>query len=106
MNKLYWSIGEVAEILGENVSLVRFWTNRFSRFLKPDRTGKGNRVYKAEEIETLKQIHFLVKDRGMTLDGAEKTMNEARKSVEARVKVLDSLKEIRAQLKEVRKSLS
>lgn len=105
MNKLYWSIGEVADILGENVSLVRFWSNKFSRFLKPDRTGKGNRVYKEDEIETLKQIHFLVKDKGMTLEGAEKAMAEDKRSIESRVKALDSLKEIRAQLKEVRKSL-
>lgn len=105
MKKLYWSIGEVADILGENVSLVRFWSNKFERFLKPDRTGKGNRVFKEEEIETLKQIHFLVKDRGLTLEGAQKALNEDRKSIESRVKALDSLKEIRTQLKEVRQSL-
>ena len=44
MDKLYYTIGEVSEILGESSSLVRFWTNSFSRYLKPKRNDKGNRL--------------------------------------------------------------
>lgn len=105
MKKLYYTIGEVAEILGENTSLVRFWTNSFEKFLKPRRNAKGNRLYTEEEIDTLKHIHLLVKRQGMTLDGAARRMAEDRKSVESRVKALDTLKEIRAQLEEIRQSL-
>ena len=75
MDKLYYTIGEVSEILGESSSLVRFWTNSFSRYLKPKRNAKGNRLYTQEEIEVLKQIHLLVKVQGMTLDGAAKKMS-------------------------------
>ena len=105
MKKLYYSIGEVAGILGENTSLVRFWTNSFEKFLKPRRNAKGNRLYVEEEIDTLKQIHLLVKGQGMTLEGAARKMAEDRKSVESRVKALDTLKSIRAQLEEIRNSL-
>lgn len=105
MDKLYYTIGEVSEILGESSSLVRFWTNSFSRYLKPKRNAKGNRLYTQEEIEVLKQIHLLVKVQGMTLDGAAKKMSSDKKAVDGKVKVLESLKSIRDQLVEVRKSL-
>jgi len=105
MEKLYYSISEVADILGENVSLVRFWTNSFDKLIKPHRTAKGNRQYKAADIETLKQIHHLVKVKGMTLEGAAKQLSAERSTVDKRVKAIDSLKEIKAQLVEIRKSL-
>ena len=53
---MYYSIGEVAEILGENTSLVRFWSNSFPAFIKPERNAKGNRKFTPEDLETLKQI--------------------------------------------------
>lgn len=105
MDKLYYTIGEVSEILGESTSLVRFWTNSFSKYLKPHRNAKGNRLYKEDEVEFLKELHYLIKDKGMTLEGADKMIAEERKSVESKVKVLETLKEIRSQLGEVRKSL-
>ncbi len=105
MEKIYYSIGETAEILGESTSLVRFWTNSFEKFLNPRRNAKGNRIYTADEIDTLKQIHLLVKEQGMTLEGAARKLAEDRRSVDSRVKALDTLKEIRAQLAEIRSSL-
>ena len=105
MEKIYYSIGETAEILGESTSLVRFWTNSFEKFLNPRRNAKGNRIYTADEIDTLKQIHLLVKEQGMTLEGAARRLAEDRRSVDSRVKALDTLKEIRAQLVEIRSSL-
>ena len=70
MERLYYSIGETAEILGESISLVRFWSDTFSKFVKPHRNAKGNRMYTAADIEVLKQVHLLVKSGGMTLQGA------------------------------------
>lgn len=102
---MYYSIGDVARELGESVSLIRYWSDNFSRFVKPVRTGKGDRKYSAEDIDTLRQIHFLVKDRGLTLDGAKKVMSEDRRSVESRVKAIECLKAIRKQLVEVKLSL-
>lgn len=105
MEKLFYSISEAAEAIGESVSLVRFWSNTFESFIKPRRNGKGNRLYSAADIETLKQIHLLVKEKGMTLDGAASVLQAGRSKVQRNVKALDSLKEIRAQLVEIKKSL-
>lgn len=105
MEKLYYTISETAEIIGESASLVRYWSNEFPKFLKPHRNAKGNRLYTLEDIETLKQIHYLVKDKKMTLEGAAAQLKSQRSPVDKKVKALESLKEIRAQLVEVRKSL-
>ncbi len=105
MAKLFYTIGEVAGLLGENVSLVRYWSDYFGKHLKPSRTAKGDRRYTPEDIATLKQIHYLVKEKGLTLDGTQKQLSADRRSVEARVKALESLKLIREQLVEIKKSL-
>lgn len=105
MEKLFYSISEVADLLGESVSLVRFWSNSFPKFIKPTRNAKGNRLFTSADIDTFKQIHFLVKESGLTLEGAAKTLAESRSKVDKRVKALDSLKEIRAQLAEIKNSL-
>ncbi len=105
MDKFYYTIGEVSEILGENASLVRFWSNSFPKYIKPKRNAKGNRLYTAEDLECLKQVHLLVKEQGMTLEGASKKLAADRKKIEGKVKVLDSLKEIRKQLVAVKKAL-
>lgn len=105
MERLYYTIGEAAEMLGENVSLVRYWSDNFSRFLKPHRNAKGNRLYTKDDLEVLRQIYHLVKVNGMTLSGAKKKMQEDRKSVESRVRAVECLKGIRSRLAEIRRSL-
>ena len=105
MAKLIYTMGEVASELGENTSAIRYWSNYFEQFVKPQRNAKGNRLYHPEDIETLKQIQYLVKNQGLTLEGVRQRMTEDRRSVEQRVKVLGMLKEIRTDLIQVRKSL-
>lgn len=105
MEKLYYSIGEVAEILGESTSLVRYWSNEFSSHFKLKRSTRGDRKYTADDIETLKQIHHLVNVNGLTLEGADKALKASKRSVDKEVKVLESLKKIRQQLEEVKKTL-
>lgn len=105
MEKICYSIGEVAGILNENVSLVRFWSDSFPKFIRPRRNAKGNRIFSPEDVETFKQIHFLVKNCGLTLEGAAKKLRSESASVAQSVKVLDCLKGIRNQLEEIRKTL-
>ena len=105
MAKLIYTMGEVAQQLGENASAVRYWSNYFEKFIKPQRNAKGNRLYHPEDIETLKQIQFLIKDQGLTLEGVKQRLSEDRRSVESRVKVLDRLKAIREDLILVKKAL-
>ncbi|MCR5351267.1 MAG: MerR family transcriptional regulator [Bacteroidales bacterium] len=106
MEKLFYTIGEVAGILDESVSLVRFWSNSFPKFIKPKRNAKGNRQFTAADVETFKQIHYLVKDRGLTLEGAALQLAADRRPVDRNVKAIESLKEIRAQLMEIKKNIS
>ena len=105
MEKLYYTIGEAAEMLGESTSLVRYWSNTFTKYIKPNRNAKGNRLYTADDIETLKKVHYLVKTKGLTLDGAAAQMATDRSSVDRKVRVLDSLKEIRRKLEDVKAGL-
>lgn len=102
---MFYSIGEVAEILSESTSLVRFWSNSFPTFIKPERNAKGNRKFTPDDVETFKQIHLLVKGNGMTLEGAAKKLRESRRTVDSRAKAIDSLREIRRELQEVKKAL-
>ena len=105
MAKLIYTMGEVAQELGENASAIRYWSNYFEKFIKPQRNAKGNRLYHPDDIETLKQIQFLLKNQGLTLEGARQRLTEDRRSVDKRVKAIGVLKEIREELLQVRKAL-
>ena len=100
-----YTIGEVAEILGESTSLVRFWANEFPKFIKPQRNAKGNRLFTNEDVETFKHIHLLVKVEGLTLEGAAKRLKGEKKDVINKAKVLESLKNIRQQLADIKETL-
>ena len=105
MEKYLYTVGEVAGILGESTSLVRFWANEFPKFIRPQRNAKGNRLFTKEDVETLKHIHLLVKVEGLTLEGAAKRLKGDRKDEISKARVLDSLKAIRRQLEEIRDEL-
>ncbi len=105
--KLYYSMGEVAEMFDVNPSLIRYWGTRFAA-LRPKRNKKGNRMFTSEDIETLKLIHHLVKERGMTLDGARKALRAervvSRSESSAEMELLERLQAVRAMLVQVRDS--
>ncbi|MCQ2170616.1 MAG: MerR family transcriptional regulator [Bacteroidales bacterium] len=105
MEKLYYSIGEVAGLLDENVSAIRFWSNTFTQFVKPVRTAKGNRQFTAADLEVFKKIKHLLKVDSLTIEGAIKVLEGDTAKVDNSVKVLESLKQIRGQLVEIKKSL-
>jgi len=71
--KFYYKIGEVAEMLGVNSSLIRFWEKEFPS-LKPKKNRRGNRVFTADDIEELKKVYNLVKEQGHTLEGAKRIL--------------------------------
>ncbi len=105
IEKLYYTIGEVAEILEENTSLVRFWAQKFPEYIKPARNKKGNRLFTADDITNFRLIHYLVKERGMTLEGASKRLKDNKSGVDRRVDVVEILSGIKERLKEVGDSL-
>ena len=105
MEKYFYTVGEVATIIGESTSLVRFWANEFPKFIKPQRNGKGNRLFTKEDVEVFKQLHMLVKVEGLTLEGAAKRLKGEKKDIISKARVLETLKGIRQQLLEIRQDL-
>lgn len=102
---MYYTIGEVAKILGENTSLVRFWSTTFSDFIKPARNKKGNRLFTADDLANFKIIHHLVKERGMTLEGAGKRMRDNKEGEDKTVDIIASLNNIKKQLLEIKEMI-
>ena len=115
--KYYYTIGETADILGETVSRIRFWTDSFADAVKPHRNKKGNRIYTEADIETLKAIKYLTKDCGMTIKGAQerlrtqKTMGQAPTAETLQTSATDGTQDLKTKaavlnrLKEIRETL-
>ena len=103
--KLYYSMGEVAEMFDVTPALIRHWESQFD-CIKPHRNKKGNRLFTPEDVEKLKHIYHLVKERGMTLKGANQVLKRAKSSeVAQEMELLERLQRIRATLVEVRESI-
>ena len=104
MAKLLYSMGEVTEMFDVNASLIRYWESKFD-CIKPHKNKKGNRMFTPSDIENFKLIYHLVKEKGMTLEGANNAMKRRGKKVQSEVSILERLQSIRAMLVEVRESL-
>nr|WP_319401497.1 MerR family transcriptional regulator [uncultured Carboxylicivirga sp.] len=104
VEKLYYSIGEVADMFEVNTSLIRFWEKEFD-VIKPHKNKKGNRMFTPKDIENFHLIYHLVKEKGMTLKGAQKKLKENRDDTVHDFEVVSKLKEIRELLIEVRDNI-
>ena len=105
--KLYYSMGEVTEMFDVEPSLIRYWCSQFT-CLRPKRNAKGNRMFTPQDIERLKRIHHLLKDKKMTIEGAKKAMRK--RNIEAEEKdsdiaLLEQLQALRAMLVEMRETI-
>lgn len=105
MDKLYYSISEVSELLGINASNLRFWEKEFKQ-LKPRRNAKGTRFYTNDDITLIKQIMYLVNDQNLTLEGARQKLNQKKDQVAKQHDLVERLKKIRSELKGMSKALS
>lgn len=104
VTKLYYSIGEVADMFDVNTSLIRFWEKEFS-IIKPKKNKKGNRYFTEKDIANFKIIFHLVKERGYTLEGAKKKLRENKEDTLFNIEIVNQLKDIRAQLVALREIL-
>jgi DNA-binding transcriptional MerR regulator len=104
IEKLYYSIGEVAEMFEVNVSLLRFWEKEFD-ILKPKKNKKGNRMFTVKDLDNLKIIYHLVKERGFTLDGAKKKLKDNKSDTINNIEIVNRLKDIRQFLVELREEV-
>lgn len=102
--KLYYSIGEVAQMFDVNESLLRFWEKEFPQ-IAPKKAGRGIRQYRKEDVETIKLIYHLVKEKGMTLSGARQRLADNKETTTRNFEVVSRLKEIREELLAIRKEL-
>lgn len=104
INKLYYTMGEVTELFGVNASQIRFYEKEFD-ILHPKKNKKGNRLFSVEDVENLKIIFHLVKEKGFTLQGAKEHLKGNKEGVKENQKVIDSLERLKAFLLEVKEQL-
>lgn len=103
-DKRYYSIGELAKAFDVNASLIRFWDKEFD-ILKPKKNAKGNRMFTPEDVQNLKLIYHLVKERGFTLEGAKTHLKEGQKKTLDKFEIIDKLENIKAQLLSIKNEL-
>ncbi len=104
IEKLYYTIGEVAEMFDVNTSLIRFWEKEFD-IIKPHKNKKGNRLFTPADVENFHLIFYLVKEKGMTLKGAQKKLQENHDDTVNNFEVVSKLKNIKSMLLEMKESL-
>jgi DNA-binding transcriptional MerR regulator len=105
IEKMYFTISEVAKQFNVAASLIRFWETEFD-ILKPRKTTKGNRLYSKKDIENFRLIYHLVKEKGYTLDGAKKKLKEGGETkVDTNAEIVSRLKNIRKFLETMYKEL-
>jgi len=104
IEKKYYTIGEVAERFDVATSLIRFWEGEFD-IIKPKKNRKGNRQFTKEDIENVKLIYHLVKEKGFTLQGAKDMLKNDSNEVRDKMEILDSLKRIRIFLSEIKENI-
>ena len=97
MEKLFYSISEVAEMFSVNQSNLRFWEKEFKQ-LKPKRNTKGTRFYSPEDILIIKQIIYLVNEQKLTLDGAKRRLGQKKDVIAKQQEIVERLKLIRKEL--------
>ena len=102
--KLYYSIAEVAEMFHVKQSLLRFWEKEFPQ-IAPKTTGRGVRQYRKEDVETIRLIYHLVKEKGMTLPGARQKLKDNREATVRNFEIITRLKAVREELLAMKKEL-
>ena len=95
--KLFYKIGEIAKEFNVNVSLIRFWEKEFD-ILKPKKNKKGNRLFTKKDLENLKIIYHLLKERGFTIEGAKKKLRANKEDTTDNLRIINHLQEIRRTL--------
>ena len=103
--KVYYTIGEVADMFGVNTSLIRFWEKEFD-IIKPHKNKKGNRQFTKADIDNFHLIYHLVKEKKMTLRGAQMKLRENKTDTEVNFEVVKRLKIIKQEVLSIKEQLS
>ena len=102
--KLYYPIGEVAVWFNVNTSLIRYWEKEFKQ-IQPRKTRKGDRLFRIQDIELLKQIYFLLREKKYSIDGAKTYLKNNKEKAEKNIAVLNSLKNLKSFLITLKENL-
>ena len=102
--KRYYSIGEVAKAFDVNPSLLRYWEKEFKQ-IQPQKKSSGIRKYTPTDIENIQLIHHLLKEKGMTLEGAKNHLKVAKDKEKNKIQLLNRLEKIKTQLETLRDHL-
>jgi DNA-binding transcriptional MerR regulator len=97
IEKIFYSISEVAEMMEVNPSQIRYWEKNFSE-INPKKNKKGNRLFTREDIENVKLVHYLVKKRGLTIKGAQIKLKENRDETVNNFEIVNRLLDIKQEL--------
>ena len=100
LEKRFYRIREVAEIVGLPLSTLRFWETQFT-VVKPKRNAKGTRLYTAEDIRQIETIYYLVKERGLKLEAAQELLRTNPEGVSRKASAIKRLHEIKKELPEM-----
>ena len=103
--KVFYSIGEVARMFDATTSQIRFWEKEFD-FLTPHKNKKGNRLFTKDDVEKVRLIYQLVKEKGMTLRGAQKKLKENPEETLDNLDMIQRLQHIRQELLSIRDELN
>ncbi len=102
--KIYYSMGEVAEMFDVNQSLLRFWEKQFD-IIKPHRNKKGNRLFTREDVENIRLVYHLLKERKMKIEVARQYLKTGRSEVERDAEIMERLLSIRSMLQEIKRDM-
>tara|TARA_Y100000385_G_C12821029_1_gene520373 strand:- start:50 stop:379 length:330 start_codon:yes stop_codon:yes gene_type:complete len=102
--KRYYSIGEIAKAFDVNASLIRFWEKEFNT-LRPKKSKNGKRKFTSDDILIIKQLFFLLKEKGYTIEGAKTYLKEAKKKPMNSFEIIEKLNEIKNRLLKIKKEL-
>lgn len=101
--KRYYGIGEVSAMFKVNISLIRFWENEFD-ILKPKKNGKGDRLFRPEDVKSLQLIYHLLREKKYTIDGAKDFLKKNKKTEES-FAMIETLKKTKAFLLDLKANL-
>ena len=104
LTKLYYSIGEVAEMFDVNTSLIRYWEKEF-KTIHPKKNRKGNRMFTPKDIESLQMIYHLLKERGYTIEGAKKKLRENKEETLRTSELVQKLQYVKSELEKIKSQL-
>ena len=102
--KLYYSIGEVAEMFSLNTSLLRYWETEFD-ILKPRKNRKGDRHFRPEDIKNLSLIHHLLRQRKYTIEGAKDYLKKNKSKAQQNFELIQRLEKLKRFLLELKAGL-